>query len=48
MNECKPIKLGGPVVTAQGTAVVTGGKHGKGTKGAKKYLSDDGWDTLSH
>ena len=47
LNKCKPIKLGGPVVAAQGKAVVTGGKHGKGKKGTKKYLPDDGWDALS-
>jgi len=47
LNKCKPIKLGGPVVGAQGKAVVTGAKHGKGKKGTKKYFPDDGWDTLS-
>ena len=47
MKECKPIKLGGPVVAAQGTAVVTGGKHGKGKKGTKKYLPDYVWGALS-
>ena len=40
MKECKPIKLGGSVVAAQGTAVVTGGNHGKGKKVTKKYLPD--------
>ena len=47
MNKCKPIKLGGSVVAAQGTAVVAGGKHGKGEKGTKKYFPNDGWDALS-
>ena len=47
LNEWKPIKLGGPVVAAQGKAVVAGGKHGEGKKGTKKYFPDDGWDTLS-
>ena len=35
------------VVPAQCKAVVAGGKHGKGKKGTKKYLPDDGWDALS-
>ena len=47
LNECRPIKLGGPVVAAQGNRVVAGGKHGEGKKGTKKYLPDDGWDALS-
>ena len=46
-NECKPIKLGGPVVAAQGKAVVAGSKHGEGKKVTKKYLPGDGWDALS-
>ena len=46
-KECKPIKLGGLVVAAQGTVVVTGGKHGKGKRGTQKYMPDDGWDALS-
>ena len=47
LNKCKPIKLGVPVVAAQGKAVVAGGKHGEGKKGTKKYLPNDGWDALS-
>ena len=35
LNKCKPIKLGGPVVAAQGKAVVTDGKQGTGEKGTK-------------
>ena len=47
MNECKPIKLGGPAVAAQGKAVVTGGKQGKGKKGTQKYPPNYEWDALS-
>ena len=47
MQECKPIKLSGSVVAAQGKAVVAGGKHSEGKKSTKKYLPNKKWDALS-
>jgi len=47
LNKCRPIKLGGPVVAAQGKAVVAGSKHGEGKKDSKKYFPNDGWGALS-
>ncbi len=47
LNECRPIKLGGPVVAAQVKAVVAGGKHGNGKRGTQEYLPNEGWDSLS-
>ena len=43
-NKYKPLKLDAPVVAAQGTAFVTGGKGGTGKKVTKNYLSDDEWN----
>ena len=47
IDECKSIKLGGPVRAVQSMACVTGGKGGGGMKGTKRYLPQNEWKALS-
>ena len=47
MNKYQPLKQDSPVVAAQSTAFVPGGKGGKGKKDTKKYLPEDEWNALT-